>query len=81
MTRFATFWVERGEIITPSTCCASTRCSAAGDNLVDLTDTAEVQLDTSSRGPLDRVGPFAQRWWEGASPCDRIGQITLKHQR
>lgn len=52
MTRFATFWVERGEIVAPVNVLRfdDSLFRLLGDNLVDLTDTAEVQLDTSSYG-------------------------------
>lgn len=52
MTRFATFWVENGEIVAPVNVLRfdDTLFRLLGEHLVDLTDVAEVQLDTSSYG-------------------------------
>lgn len=50
MTRFATFWVEDGEIAAPVNVLRfdDTAFHLLGDRLVDLTDTAEVVLDPMS---------------------------------
>jgi predicted Zn-dependent protease len=52
MTRFATFWVEGGEIVAPVEVLRfdDSMFHLLGDHLVDLTDTAEVILDPSSYG-------------------------------
>ncbi len=50
MTRFATFWVEGGEIVAPVNVMRfdDTAYNLLGRNLVGLTDQAEVILDSSS---------------------------------
>ncbi len=50
MTRFATFWAEGGEIVAPVNVMRfdDTIYSLFGENLVDLTDEAEVLLDSST---------------------------------
>ncbi len=50
MTRFATFWVEDGEISAPVNVMRfdDTAFNLLGDRLIDLTDTAEVVLDPMS---------------------------------
>ena len=52
MTRFATFWVEGGEIVAPVNVLRfdDTAFNLLGDRLVALTDEAEVLLDPSSYG-------------------------------
>lgn len=52
MTRFATFWVERGEIVGPVNVLRfdDTVFDLLGDGLVGLTDEAEVLLDPSTYG-------------------------------
>jgi predicted Zn-dependent protease len=52
MTRFATFWVEGGEIVAPVEVLRfdDSMFHLLGDHLVDLTDTTEVLLDPSSYG-------------------------------
>ena len=52
MTRFATFWVEDGEIVAPVTALRfdDTAFGLFGDRLVGLTDTSEVLLDPLSYG-------------------------------
>lgn len=52
MTRFATFWVDGGEIVAPVTALRfdDTAFGLFGDRLVGLTDTSEVLLDPSSYG-------------------------------
>lgn len=50
MTRFATFWVEGGEIVAPVNVMRfdDTAYRMFGDNLVDLTSNADVLLDSMS---------------------------------
>ncbi|MFV2038848.1 MAG: metallopeptidase TldD-related protein [Acidimicrobiales bacterium] len=50
MTRFATFWVEGGEIVAPVNVMRfdDTSYNLFGDNLVGLTDEADVILDSST---------------------------------
>jgi predicted Zn-dependent protease len=50
MTRFATFWVEDGEIVAPVSVLRfdDTAYNLLGDQLEGLTDEAEVLLDTST---------------------------------
>lgn len=50
MTRFATFWVENGEIVAPANVLRfdDTAYSLLGSNLVGLTDTVDTILDPSS---------------------------------
>ncbi len=52
MTRFATFWVEGGEIVAPVNVMRfdDTAYHLLGDRLVALTDEAEVRLDPMSYG-------------------------------
>jgi len=52
MTRFATFWVERGEIVAPVEVLRfdDSLFNLLGDKLIGLTDEVEVSLDTSSYG-------------------------------
>jgi len=50
MTRFATFWMDDGEIVAPVDVLRfdDTAYHLLGDQLEGLTDTAEVLLDTST---------------------------------
>ena len=50
MTRFATFWVEDGEIVAPVSVLRfdDTAYNLLGDQLEGLTDETEVLLDTST---------------------------------
>jgi hypothetical protein len=50
MTRFATFWMDDGEIVAPVNVLRfdDTAYHLLGDQLEGLTDTAEVLLDTST---------------------------------
>jgi predicted Zn-dependent protease len=50
MTRFATFWVEGGEIVAPVKVMRfdETFYSALGENLVQLTDEQDFQISTST---------------------------------
>jgi predicted Zn-dependent protease len=52
MTRFATFWMEDGDIVAPVNVLRfdDTAYHLLGDRLEGLTDTAEVLLDTSTYG-------------------------------
>lgn len=52
MTRFATFWVERGEIVAPVNVLRfdDSLFGVLGDRLLGLTDRAEVVLDPTSYG-------------------------------
>ena len=52
MTRFATFWVQGGELVAPVNVMRfdDSLFHLLGDKLVDLTDTAELVLDASSYG-------------------------------
>ncbi|NOX28445.1 MAG: TldE/PmbA family protein [Actinobacteria bacterium] len=52
MTRFATFWIENGEIVAPVTALRfdDTAFGLFGDRLEALTDTSEVLLDPESYG-------------------------------
>ena len=52
MTRFATFWMDDGEIVAPVNVLRfdDTAYNLLGDQLEGLTDTAEVLLDTSTYG-------------------------------
>ena len=52
MTRFATFWMEGGDIVAPVNVLRfdDTAYHLLGDRLEGLTDTAEVLLDTSTYG-------------------------------
>jgi predicted Zn-dependent protease len=52
MTRFATFWVERGRIVAPASPIRfdDTIYRMLGDNLVDLTRSRELLLDPSTYG-------------------------------
>lgn len=52
MTRFATFWVERGRIVAPASPIRfdDTIYRMLGDNLVDLTRSRELLLDSSTYG-------------------------------
>ena len=52
MTRFATFWVEGGEIVAPANVLRfdDTAYNLLGANLVGLTDTAEMLLDPGTYG-------------------------------
>ena len=70
MTRFATFWVENGEIVAPLSVMRfdDTLYNCLGDNLVGLSPEAELQLSTdtyfarstrSSRIPGALVEDFA----------------------
>ncbi len=60
MTRFATYWVEGGEIVAPVNVLRfdDTVYHLLGDHLVDLTDEAEVILDSST---YDRRSPSSVR--------------------
>ncbi|MDH3681299.1 MAG: metallopeptidase TldD-related protein [Acidimicrobiia bacterium] len=52
MTRFATFWVEGGEIVAPANVLRfdDTAYHLLGDNLVGLTDEVETMLDPATYG-------------------------------
>jgi predicted Zn-dependent protease len=52
MTRFATFWMDDGEIVAPVNVLRfdDTAYHLLGDRLEGLTDTAEVLLDAASYG-------------------------------
>ena len=52
MTRFATFWMEDGDIVAPVNVLRfdDTAYHLLGDRLEGLTDTAEVLLDTATYG-------------------------------
>ncbi len=52
MTRFATFWVEGGEIVAPANVLRfdDTAYRMLGDNLIDLTTEVETFLDSSTYG-------------------------------
>jgi predicted Zn-dependent protease len=52
MTRFATFWVERGEIVAPANVLRfdDTAYNLLGSNLVGLTDQVETMLDPGTYG-------------------------------
>ena len=69
MTRFATFWMDDGEIVAPVNVLRfdDTAYHLLGDHLEGLTDTTEVLLDAASYGERSTTAPGSPA--PSSEPC------------
>ena len=86
MTRFATFWIDEGEIVAPVNVLRfdDTAYHLLGDKLEGLTDEAEVLLDASTyERPLDRQHAPARRarQRDALRPLTVVGPLSPSRER